>query len=371
MTDTAVREAPPVLVLPPNWYAAVMGTGIIAVAGAVLRDDAGLGGPVRAVVDLALTAVWLAAAALLAVLSAVLLRAARRARAHLGDLLLDPAVAPFHGAIPMAMLTVGAGTLLLGGDVHLPAAVAIDAGLWVAGTVLGVAGAVALTVRAARLGWLGADAAWGGWLMPVVAPMVSAATGALLLPHIGNPALRTALHAVCAALALGSGAAAALVIVAMARRVRRHGRTELGLGHARTAPTLCIPLGPLGQGATAALGLGAPTAVGAAALLGAGAWAVFAVSANRRAVLGPDGLPFSLGWWAFVFPVGTCVTGTAALAHRLDAPTLLAVAGAGYLGLVAIWARVAIRTLRGAADGSLIPLAAQPQAAGRRRRLAW
>ena len=29
-----------------------------------------------------------------------------------------------------------------------------------------------------------ADAAFGGWLMPVVPPMVSAATGALLIPHM-------------------------------------------------------------------------------------------------------------------------------------------------------------------------------------------
>jgi len=34
------------------------------------------------------------------------------------------------------------------------------------------------------------DAAFGGWLMPVVPPMVSAATGALLVPHLrgGVPA---------------------------------------------------------------------------------------------------------------------------------------------------------------------------------------
>ena len=30
------------------------------------------------------------------------------------------------------------------------------------------------------------DAAFGGWLMPVVPPMVSAANGALLIPYAGS-----------------------------------------------------------------------------------------------------------------------------------------------------------------------------------------
>ena len=59
-------------------------------------------------------------------------------------------------------------------------------------------------------------------------------------------------------------------------------------------PTLWIVLGPLGQSVTAAGG--------------------------------PDrdrgGQPFALTWWSFTFPVGTCVTGTIALATRSDSEAL-------------------------------------------------
>ena len=33
---------------------------------------------------------------------------------------------------------------------------------------------------------IGPDAAFGGWLMPIVPPMVSAANGALLIPYAGS-----------------------------------------------------------------------------------------------------------------------------------------------------------------------------------------
>ncbi len=51
---------------------------------------------------------------------------------------LHPVISHFYGAPPMAFLTVGAGTLLLGKDwIGLPAAVAVDWVLWVIGTVGG------------------------------------------------------------------------------------------------------------------------------------------------------------------------------------------------------------------------------------------
>jgi hypothetical protein len=46
----------------------------------------------------------------------------------------------------MALMTVGAGTLILGRGLIGPAAVGIDWGLWLAGT------AAAITIRAARRG---------------------------------------------------------------------------------------------------------------------------------------------------------------------------------------------------------------------------
>jgi tellurite resistance protein TehA-like permease len=66
-----------------------------------------------------------------------------------------------------------------------------------------------------------------------------------------------------------------------------------------------------------------------------------------------DGLPFSLTWWSFTFPVGTCVTGTSALALHTDADLFRYPAALFYAGLVAAWIIVAVRTLQGSIRGRL------------------
>jgi tellurite resistance protein TehA-like permease len=81
-------------------------------------------------------------------------------------------------------------------------------------------------------------------------------------------------------------------------------------------------------------------------------------------------MPFTLTWWSFTFPVGTCVTGTIALAGRSDDIVLRWASVALYLLLLAAWITVAVRTTRGAASGRLLrtaPAAAPvpvPQPAG-------
>ena len=176
----------------PNWFASVMGTGIVANAAATQPYQfPGL----RA----AAIVVWLLACALLIffVAATVLhwLRHPRAARGHHSN----PVMAHFYGAPPMAFLTVGAGTLLLGKDlIGLHAAIRIDAVLWTIGTVGGLFSAVAVPYLAFTRHQNTADSAFGGWLMPVVPPMVSAATGALLLPYTAAGQERATLPAMVA-----------------------------------------------------------------------------------------------------------------------------------------------------------------------------
>ena len=88
----------------PNWFASVMGTGIVATAGATLPVHV-LG--LRAFAEV----VWLIAAVLLAVLLVVLgghwLRHPTVARSHARN----AQMAHFYGAAPMALMTVGAGAV--------------------------------------------------------------------------------------------------------------------------------------------------------------------------------------------------------------------------------------------------------------------
>ncbi|MEU4560675.1 TDT family transporter [Actinoplanes sp. NPDC023936] len=350
--------------LTPNWFASVMATGIVATAAVSLPAGAAALRPFA-------TTVWLLAAALLTTLLVLAARHRRTITGHGGD----PVMAHFYGAPPMALLTVGAGTLLLGPDlIGDRAALTVAVTLWVAGTLTGLAAAVAIpylrfTRHAAdRAGHDGAGAdrtgtdrtgtgeAFGGWLMPVVAPMVSAATGAPLVPHAPAGQIRLTLLLGCYAM-FGLSLIAALIVTTLIwQRLALH-----TAGPARTVPTLWIVLGPIGQAITAANALGgvAATALphpypqgfaalgvvlgvplwGFAALWGGLALAVTVRTARR-------GLPFSLTWWSFTFPVGTCVTGTSALAAQTGATMFRIVAVLLYAALVAAWLTVGVRTVR-------------------------
>ncbi|MFD8375137.1 TDT family transporter [Streptomyces sp. NPDC059688] len=329
----------------PGWFAAVMGTGIVADAAATLPR--GLPGLVDAA-----TVVWAGAAVLLIVLAVGYLRQ-RTLRAHAGD----PALAQFFGAPPMALLTVGAGTLLLGRRLVGERA-ALDAGwaLWSAGTALGLATACAVPYLMVTRHRFAPQAAFGGWLMPVVPPLVSAATGALLVPHVPAGQPRLAMLLGCYAL-LGLGLVAVLLVLAMVYSRLVHHDAPSGA----VVPTVWIGVGALDQAVTAlgTLASASPSALPApyargtavAALLGgigiwgfAMLWLVLATALTVREVR--TGLPFAPTWWSFIFPLGACVTGTGALAARTGSQLFVWAAVTLYVVLVAAWSAVSWKSLR-------------------------
>jgi C4-dicarboxylate transporter/malic acid transport protein len=355
--------------LGPNWFASVMGTGIGAVAAATL--------PFRVPgLHVFALAVWALAAAWLAVLSAGWtvhwVRHTERARGHAAS----PVMAQFWGAPAMALMTVGTGTLLLGRDwTGLSAAVDADWVLWGLGTALGLATACWIPYLMMTRHEIAPDGAFGGWLMPVVPPMVSAANGALLIPYAAGGQARLTLLVGCYAMFGISLFASVIIITLLWGRLVTHKTLP-----ALMVPTTWIVLGPLGQSVTAAgnlakvagLTLHAPYAAGAsvfALLYGlpawgfALAWLAIAAAVTLRTARQDKGLPFGLTWWSFTFPVGTCVTGTIGLAARTGADLLRYGAAALFLLLLAAWLIVAIRTLHGGATGRLFlpAAAAQPE----------
>jgi len=349
----------------PNWFASVMGTGIVATAGATL--------PVHLPGLYTFTRVaWVIAALLLIVLLAVVgghwLRHPTVARSHARN----PQMAHFYGAAPMALLTVASGALLVGGDlIGERAAVELAWALWVAGTIGGLFTAVSIPFLMFTQHSVGPDAAFGGWLMPVVPPGVAAATGALLIPHMAPGVGRQTMFYGCYAM-FGLTLVTAFIIISMIwSRLSLYGVS----GTARV-PTLWIVLGPLGQSITAAglLGLSAALVVDSATatmvnsfvvLFGvpvwgfAVLWIALATSLTLRTVL--RGMPFALTWWSLTFPVGTFVTGTTQLAVHTGLPAFKVAALIAYLGLLSTWLLVAVRTARGSLRGTLL---SPPPAAG-------
>jgi C4-dicarboxylate transporter/malic acid transport protein len=343
--------------LGPNWFASVMGTGIVATAAATL--------PVR-VPGLRVFAdvVWVFSAVLLVVLVIVVgghwLRHPTVARRHARN----PQMAHFYGAGPMALMTVGAGAILVGKDlIGERLAVDLDWVLWTAGTAGGLFTAVSIPYLMFTQHSVEPDAAFGGWLMPVVPPMVSAAGGALLIAHLPPGTGRETLMYGCYAM-FGLSLIASLVIITMIwSRLTYYGTS----GSARV-PTLWIVLGPLGQSITAAglLGTSAALVVDSATASGmnvfaivygvptwgfAVLWIALATSLTVRTLR--RGMPFALTWWSLTFPVGTFVTGTTQLAVHTGLPAFRVAAAVAYVGLLGTWVLVGARTARGSLRGNL------------------
>ncbi|AMO63644.1 TDT family transporter [Mycolicibacterium phlei] len=343
--------------LGPNWFASVMGTGIVATAGATLP----LHVPGLTVFT---RAVWVVAAVLLVVLTvAVIVQRVRHPVAARGYA-RNPQMTHFYGAAPMALMTVAAGAVLTGKDL-IGERPAVDLAwvLWTAGTLGGLFTAATIPFLMFTQLDVEPDAAFGGWLMPVVPPMVSAASGALLLPHMAPGTGRATMLYGCYAM-FGLSLIAGLIIITMIwSRLALYGTS----GTARV-PTLWIVLGPLGQGITAAGLLGSHAGLAVAPEL-AGAMNVFAVVfgvpvwgfAVLWIVLATEltvrtmrrGMPFALTWWSLTFPVGTFVTGTAQLAVHTGLPAFEVAAVVAYVALLGTWALVAVRTARGGLAGTL------------------
>lgn len=277
--------------------------------------------------------VWIIAALMLLVVSVAVvahwIRHPQIARNHAQN----ANMAQFYGAPPMALMTVGGGALLVGKSlIGIHAAVDLDWVLWSAGTLAGLSTAVYIPYLLFTQHEVRPDAAFGGWLMPAIPPMV---------------------------------AAASLIIITMIwSRLAHHGSS----GTTRV-PTLWIVLGPLGQSMTAAALLGANAHLAVAPVLASSMntfavlygvpvfgfaflWAGLAASLTIRTIR--RGLPFALTWWSFTFPVGTCVTGITGLSIHTGLPAFRWAAGIAYAGLLTAWLTVGIRTVRGSLSGDLL-----------------
>ncbi|MFF3402426.1 TDT family transporter [Streptomyces sp. NPDC002659] len=346
----------------PQWYATVMGTAIVATAGGGL--------PVHVPgLRTACTAVWALSAAMLAVVLTA--RAAHwvghrdQARDQARDHLVDPAIAPFYGCLAMALLAVGTGTLTVGQDViGQRAAVATAAALFGAGTLVGLAAAVVVPYLMVVRRRVGPATASPVWLLPVVPPMVSASLGPLLVPHLPAGQWREALLLASYAMFGISLLATLIILPVVFSRLIHHGALPLAL-----TPSLFLVLGPLGQSTTAVnkLADAAPGAIDAQYAQGFAAfaviygvpvlgfallWLVLATALVVRAL--KRGMPFSMSWWAFTFPVGTCATGAEGLAHHTGLVALEWLAAGLYVLLVTAWAVTGFRTLCGLFGGALL-----------------
>ncbi|SEK74837.1 TDT family transporter [Streptacidiphilus jiangxiensis] len=330
----------------PNWYAAVMGTAIVANGAHALP---GLSGVLGVWAEL----FWALGFAGLLLLAGVRL-VGRLHRARVRPL-ADPSVAVFLGCPPMALMAVGFGALGAGEPLLGPGpAVALDAVLWTLGTCYGLWAAGTVMFKLALHYEVARSDSAPTWLLPVVAPMVSAALGPALIPHLPAGQAQQTLLLACVAMFGMSLIAVLMLLPTLFARLAHEGPLPQAL-----IPTLFLVLGPLGQSVTAvtqfaahgsAAGLSGGAFGGFALLYGvpvfgfALLWLAVAGAATVRGLR--RGMPFAMTWWAYTFPVGTCVTGAAGLYARTGLDVFAVASVALYVLLVTAWTVVAVRTVR-------------------------
>ena len=344
----------------PNWFAATMGTGVLALALAQLPVQIpGL----HAVAE----GLWLFNIGLFILFS--LLYGARwvlyfdEARRIFGH----STVSMFFGTIPMGLATIINGFLLFGVARWGSDMVQVAHVLWWLDVAMSLAFGVMIPYMMFTRQDHSIDQMTAVWLLPVVAAEVAAASGGLLAPHLADPVMQFHVLITSYVLWAFSVPVAFSILTILMLRMALH-----KLPHENMAASSWLALGPIGTGALGMLLLGADSpAIFAAngfarigeiaeglglisgiALWGFGLWwilmALLITIRYFRA-----GIPFNLGWWGFTFPLGVYSLATLRLGHVLQLSFFDGVGCVLVAMLVMMWLIVGSRTLKGAWRGEL------------------
>jgi C4-dicarboxylate transporter/malic acid transport protein len=344
----------------PNWFAATMGTGILALA---LAQFPGRIPVLRAVGE----GLWLFNIGLFALFSALyaarwvfFFDGARRIFGH-------SVVSMFFGCIPMGLATIVNGFLAFGVARWGQGAVDIADALWWLDAALALLCGVAVPFLMFTRQSHGLEKMTAVWLLPMVAAEVAAVSGGLLAPHLADANQQLTVLIASYALWACSVPLAMSILVILVLRMALHKLPPAGM-----AATSWLSLGPIGTGALGLLVLGgaAPAVFAAnglgdygAAARGVGLiggvlmwgyglwWMATAVLVTLRYLR--QGLPFNIGWWGYTFPLGVYAVATLKLSTILPIHAFAVFGGAQVLALAVLWLIVGTRTVRGAWRGDL------------------
>jgi C4-dicarboxylate transporter/malic acid transport protein len=344
----------------PNWFAATMGTGVLALALAQL--PVAMPG-LRVFAE----ALWLFNIVLFVLFTAVytarwalFFDEARRIFGH-------STVSMFFGTIPMGLATIINGFLVFGLPRWGDGVIHVAEVLWWLDVAMSVACGVLIPYMMFTRQEHSIDQMTAVWLLPVVAAEVAAASGGLLAPHLVDAHSQLVVLVTSYVLWAFSLPVAFSILTILLLRMALH-----KLPHENMAASSWLALGPIGTGALGMLLLGAdaPAIFAANGFAGIGEiaaglglvagitlwgfglwWMLVAVLITARYLR--SGIPFNLGWWGFTFPLGVYSLATLKLASTLNL-TFFSVLGCVLVALLAVmWVIVARRTVQGAWRGEL------------------
>ena len=344
----------------PNWFAATMGTGVLALALANL--PVAIPG-LHAVAE----GLWLFNILLFTLFTVayaarwiLFFDEARRIFGH-------STVSMFFGTIPMGLATIINGFLLFGLPRWGEGVIQFAEVLWWIDVAMSLACGVLIPYMMFTRQEHSIDQMTAVWLLPVVAAEVAAASGGLLAPHLTDAHSQLVVLTTSYVLWAFSLPVAFSILTILLLRMALH-----KLPHENMAASSWLALGPIGTGALGMLLMGAeaPAIFAANGLPGVGEiasglglvagitlwgfglwWMLMALLITVRYLR--DGIPFNLGWWGFTFPLGVYSLATLKLASTLNLG-FFSVVGCVLVTLLAVmWLIVGTRTVQGAWRGEL------------------
>lgn len=228
----------------PNWFAATMGTGILAIALSQFQADVPMLHPVAEGLWMCNIALFTLFAGLYAARWIFFFDGAKRIFGH-------SVVSMFFGCIPMGLATIVNGFLIFGLPRYGEVAVGIAETLWWIDVAMAAACGVAIPFMMFTRQSHTIDQMTAVWLLPVVAAEVAAVSGGLLAPHLVAPHSQLVVLTLSYALWALSVPIALSILVVLLLRMAIH-----KLPHANMAASSWLALGPIGTGALGLMTLG-------------------------------------------------------------------------------------------------------------------
>ena len=343
-----------------NWFTVVMGIGIVA----ALTYTSPI--PIPGLQSIGIAFFLLANVVFIIALSLWSCRWICHTDEALKDF-SDPGKILFYGALAMSISVMGNDYLVIGRHLlSLETAVLISKTLWLCGVVVALFTVVAIPYLLFISHHVSPEDTHASWLIPIVPPIVAAATGTKLIPYWSS--LTWQFFFTILILAMFGMTFFLFIMISSLYYSRLVYSGKLAGGF---VPSIWIVIGPIGMTMTIFStlplvtqpfletmnsGFQALGTIFAISMWGVGIWWIVIASLYSllHLIKKDCKIPFSLGWWSYVFPLGSFTTGTYAL-NDLLGNSFFAVAGfIQFIALIGVFSVVLSKTLIGVFNGTLL-----------------
>ena len=288
----------------------------------------------------------------------------------LSKTLLHSAQSMFFGTLPMGLGTIVSATVLIMVPPYGRWAVNLAWSLWWIELILTVLSCFGIPFIMFNIHELQMDKMTAAWLLPIVPAVVTAASGGVLAIVLKpEEALITLIISYCF---WGLGMGLSFLVIAL----YFHRLTIYKLPEAEFIVSAFLPLGPLGQGAYSLIQMavasqkvfvqtnflrGSSSAeiiliisiIMGLMLWGFGLWWLVHGASSVIVRYMKGRIPFNMGFWGFIFPLGVYTSATIILGKVLQSSFFSYLSIVFIILLVILWIIVAFGTIKRAVNGSI------------------